>query len=330
MESTPVSTDILFNIESEEEFNACAIEVFHYQKKANAVYKEYLTHIGKENLVPKQYTEIPFLPISFFKTHHVSCIKGEPEVVFSSSGTTGSITSKHPLYDTDIYIESFRKAFQLFYPNSTEYCILALLPSYLERTGSSLIYMVEDLIKTSQHPDSGFYLYEHKALKEKLDQLEKSGKKTILFGVSFALLDFFEAYPSELKNTTIIETGGMKGRRKELIRDELHGILKKQTKLPLINSEYGMTELLSQAYSIGHGIFNCPPWMKVLARDPENPLELTGKKHGAINIIDLANIQSCAFIATQDLGTFYPNGSFEIMGRFDHSDIRGCNLMVIK
>ncbi len=330
MESTPISSENIFNIESDKDFNDCAIELFHYQKQENPVYKEYLKHIDKIDLSPKHYTEIPFLPISFFKTHHISCKKEEAAVVFSSSGTTGSITSKHPVYDPSIYINSFRKAFNLFYPKSEEYCILALLPSYLERSGSSLIYMVEDLIKNSQHPESGFYLYEHEELKEKLTSLEQAGTKVILFGVSFALLDFFELFPMKLKHTTIIETGGMKGRRKELIREELHAILKGQSNLPVIHSEYGMTELLSQAYSKGNGLFNCPPWMKVLGRDPENPLELSNKKHGAINIIDLANIHSCAFIASQDLGTFYTDGSFEIMGRFDHSDIRGCNLMVTK
>ncbi len=330
MESTPISIDKILNIETEQDFNDCAIEVFYYQKQLNPVYREYLEHIKQHNLLPRHYSEIPFLPISFFKTHQVSCKQEKPEVIFSSSGTTGSITSKHEVYDASIYTKSFRKAFNLFYPKPEEYCILALLPSYLERSGSSLIYMVEDLINNSNHPESGFYLYEHDALRNKLESLEKVGTKTILFGVSFALLDFFEAHPLNLKHTTIIETGGMKGRRKELVREELHHILKKQSSLDQIHSEYGMTELLSQAYSTENGTFNCPPWMKVLARDPENPLELSSKKHGAINIIDLANIDSCSFIATQDLGSFHPNGSFEIMGRFDHSDIRGCNLMVTK
>ncbi len=328
MVSTPISIDRILNIESEKEFNQSAIDLFHYQKTSNKVYKEYLGHIKKDLLNPTHYSEIPFLPISFFKTHKISCKPQKPELTFSSSGTTGSITSQHYVFDSSIYIKSFRKAFNLFYPNSENYCILALLPSYLERTGSSLIYMVEDLIKQSKHPESGFYLYEHTELKAQLDKLEQAGTKTILFGVSFALLDFFENFPCKLQYTQIIETGGMKGRRKELIRNELHEILEEQSGLKHIHSEYGMTELLSQAYSVKEGIFHCPPWMKILGRDPENPLELSKKKHGAINIIDLANIDSCAFIATQDLGSFYPNGSFEIMGRFDNSDIRGCNLMV--
>lgn len=318
----------IFNIDSEETFNQKAIELYQYQSENNPVYKEYLQYIKKSDLNPRHYTEIPFLPISFFKTHRVSCIEEQPEIVFSSSGTTGMVTSQHLVHNCGIYIESFRKAFKLFYPKSESYCILALLPSYLERKGSSLIYMVEDLIRNSNHPESGFYLYEHAELKSRLMQLEAEGTKTILFGVSFALLDFFEQNKLQLKHTTIIETGGMKGRRKEMIRQELHHTLSRLSGLQNIHSEYGMTELLSQAYSQEKGIFKCPPWMKVLARDPENPLELSSKKHGAINIIDLANVDSCAFIASQDLGTFYPDGSFEIMGRFDHSDIRGCNLMV--
>ncbi|NRA91720.1 MAG: acyl transferase, partial [Psychroserpens sp.] len=220
--------------------------------------------------------------------------------------------------------------FQRFYGNIKDYVVLALLPSYLEREGSSLIYMVNDLIKSSQHPDSGFYLHNVDELKDKLEALDKSGQKVLLIGVSFALLDLIETYQFQLNNAVIMETGGMKGRRKEMIRTELHDTLKEGFGVSEIHSEYGMTELLSQAYSKGDGKFLCPPWMKLLVRDPEDPLQIRAyEKTGGVNIIDLANINSCSFIATQDLGRVYTNGSFEILGRFDSSDIRGCNLMVL-
>ncbi|MGB7393621.1 MAG: acyl transferase, partial [Pricia sp.] len=254
----------------------------------------------------------------------------QSEVVFTSSGTTGSLTSRHYVKDIGVYEKSFRKAFFHFYGSISEYCVLALLPSYLEREGSSLIYMVDDLIQKSGHPESGFYLNDLKGLKNQLVQLEASGTKTLLIGVSFALLDLAETYPLKLQNTIIMETGGMKGRRRELIRDELHHILKSAFGVDRIHSEYGMTELLSQAYSKGNGHFETPPWMKILIRDTEDPLTYQPiGKTGGINVIDLANRNSCAFIATQDLGKMHPNGSFEILGRFDHSDVRGCNLMVM-
>ena len=274
--------------------------------------------------------QIPFLPIKFFKSHQVITGDNSPEIVFNSSGTTGQLTSKHYVANTSVYKTSFLKTFEQFYGSPEDYCILALLPSYLEREGSSLVYMVHDLIVKSGHPDSGFYLHEHGKLAQKLKELDSKGVKILLIGVSFALLDLVSNYSFSLKNTIIMETGGMKGRKKEMIREELHGILKAGFGVGEIHSEYGMTELLSQAYSLGKGSFECPPWMRVLIRDPEDPLTLLPDgKSGGVNIIDLANLHSCSFIATQDLGKLYPDGSFEILGRFDHSDLRGCNLMAL-
>lgn len=252
------------------------------------------------------------------------------QIIFTSSGTTGAKTSQHVVTDISLYEKSFLKAFEHFYGPVSHYCILALLPAYLEREGSSLVYMVDSLITKSRHSNSGFYLNNLDDLKKQLMLLQKKGQKTLLIGVSFALLDLAETMRFPLKNTIVMETGGMKGRRREMIRSELHQILKNAFGVEQIHSEYGMTELLSQGYSKGHGIFNCPPWMKVLIRDTEDPLSIQKSgKNGGINIIDLANLNSCPFIATQDLGKVHPNGSFEVLGRFDHSDIRGCNLMVV-
>ncbi len=278
---------------------------------------------------------IPFLPIEFFKSHQL--ISGEAPVqeIFTSSGTTGMVQSKHYVTDLKIYEESYRKAFELFYGNIDDYCILALLPSYLERDGSSLIYMADDLIKQSKHPDSGFYLNNYEELLVKLEQLEQRQQKTILLGVTYSLLDIAEMYTASknkkgLQHTIIMETGGMKGKRREMIREELHQVLCSSFGVKLIHSEYGMTELLSQAYSTGEGKFNCPPWMRILIRDANDPFTfLSHQQTGGINIIDLANINSCSFIASQDLGKTFDDGSFEILGRFDASDVRGCNLLVI-
>lgn len=250
-------------------------------------------------------------------------------MVFTSSGTTGMTTSKHLIADLKIYEKSFLKGFSIEYGSPSDYTILALLPSYLERKGSSLIYMVEKLIAESNDPDSGFYLYEMNSLIKKIDSLESKGKKTILIGVSYALLDLLEIKKFKMRNTIIMETGGMKGRRKEMIKAELHDILKIGFGVDNIHSEYGMTELLSQAYSKGDGLYSCPPWMKILIRDPEDAQTFISNKTGGINVIDLANKYSCAFIATQDLGKAEANNSFKIMGRFDNSDVRGCNLLVL-
>lgn len=320
----------IFNIQSQTEFEDLAFKIFRYQFENNSVYRSFCDLLYKNPSDIKVIEDIPFLPIQFFKTHKIVSSKKFVEQVFTSSGTTGSLTSSHYVTDLDIYKNSFRKGFESFYGNISDYTILALLPSYLERTGSSLIYMVENWIKASQKPKSGFYLNNLSELKETLNELEEKGEKIILIGVSFALLDLVEAYQFKLKNTIIMETGGMKGRRQELIRDELHKILKNGFGVKDIHSEYGMTELLSQAYSKSNGIFKCPKWMQILTRDTEDSLTIQKPgKTGGINIIDLANINSCSFIATQDLGKVNQDNTFEIMGRFDNSDIRGCNLLVL-
>ena len=319
----------IFSIKSSSQFNNLALSVFRLQAKHNKVYHKFLSFLNVDPDAVETVQEIPFLPIQFFKTNKVISNKNAVEQIFTSSGTTGNLTSKHFVTDVSIYQESYTKAFERFYGKIEDYTILALLPSYLEREGSSLIYMVADLIKRSKNKNSGFYLSNFSELRNVLIDLEKTNNKVLLFGVSFALLDLVEKISFNLKNTIIMETGGMKGRRKELIRSELHELLKKGFGVNHIHSEYGMTELLSQAYSKGEGIFNSPPWMKVLIRDPENAMELLPhKRTGGINIIDLANINSCAFIATQDLGKTHVDGSFEVLGRFDHSDLRGCNLLI--
>jgi hypothetical protein len=277
----------------------------------------------------KSLQQIPFLPIQFFKSHTVISNENSIQETFTSSGTTGIINSKHCVTDISLYEESYQKGFAQFYGNIEDYVVLALLPSYLERDGSSLIYMVSDLIQQTKNSESGFYLHNTDALIEKLIALDSTGKNVILIGVTYALLDLIEQHSFQLKNTIIMETGGMKGKRKELIREELHAQLCSGFGVSSIHSEYGMTELLSQAYSLGNGIFECPTWMQILIRDTEDALNyVENGKTGGINVIDLANINSCSFIATQDLGKKYPNATFEVLGRFDHSDIRGCNLMV--
>ncbi len=324
-----IDTNNIFNIKTKAEFNTLTLEVFKHQFNNNKVYRSFCDLLYKHPSDVKTIKDIPFLPIQFFKSHNILSSQDKIQSTFTSSGTTGSTTSKHLVTDLNLYKQSFRNGFEHFYGNIEDYVILALLPSYLERTGSSLIYMVDDMISQSKHEASGFYLDNISELKNTLLQLESQGKKTLLIGVSFALLDLIESYQFTLKNTIVMETGGMKGRRKELIREELHKQLKNGFGLSSIHSEYGMTELLSQGYSHGHGVFNTPNWMHILTRDTEDALTIqeTGKT-GGINIIDLANINSCSFIATQDLGRVYSNDSFEVIGRFDNSDIRGCNLMV--
>jgi phenylacetate-coenzyme A ligase PaaK-like adenylate-forming protein len=325
-----IHTDAIFSISSEIEFNTLALEVFKFQFENNPVYRSFCDLLYKHPSDVKQIEDIPFLPIQFFKSHHVLSSNAPIEATFSSRGTTGSITSKHYVTDLSIYEKSFRQGFRNFYGTTKDYTILALLPNYLERKGSSLVYMVNDMIKHSQQPESGFYLDNITELKETLIALDSEGKKIMLIGVSFALLDLVELHQFNLKNTIVMETGGMKGRRKELVREELHAVLKSGFGISKIHSEYGMTELLSQAYSLGDGFFSYPNWMKILTRDPEDALTIQNtKKTGGINVIDLANINSCSFIATQDLGRVHDNSTFEIIGRFDSSDIRGCNLMVL-
>ena len=322
--------DAIFNINTEEEFNALALKVFKFQFENNKVYRSFCDLLYKHPSDVTTIYEIPFLPIEFFKSKTILSSNNAIEATFTSSGTTGSVTSKHLVTDVSVYEKSYLNGFEQFYGVIEEYVVLALLPSYLERQGSSLIYMADDLIKKSNHPESGFYLNDLEAIKEQLITLDKAGQKVLLIGVSFALLDLVEYHKFQLSHTIVMETGGMKGRRKELIRSELHQLLKEGFGVSKIHSEYGMTELLSQAYSKGDGVFECPNWMKVLTRDTEDPLSIqeTGKT-GGMNVIDLANINSCAFIATQDLGKITDDGQFEVIGRFDNSDVRGCNLMVL-
>lgn len=319
----------IFEISSEKEFETLCIEIFRYQFQNNDVYKQFCQLIDRTPEKVKTFTDIPFLPIEFFKSKKLISDNRPPQMVFTSSGTTGTTTSKHYVTDLRLYERSFHTAFKNFYGDPSDYIFLALLPSYLERKGSSLIYMVDSLIKNSGNAESGFYLDNLEELSVKLTELDKSGKKVFLIGVSFALLDLIEQHKFNLQNTIIMETGGMKGRRKEMIRTELHDHLIKGFGVKTIHSEYGMTELLSQAYSKGNGVFDCPPWMRILIRDPEDALSFQeAGRTGGINIIDLANINSCSFIATQDLGR-KKNKEVEILGRFDNSDIRGCNLLLL-
>ncbi|RAR50381.1 LuxE/PaaK family acyltransferase [Flavobacterium lacus] len=320
----------LFSISSQKEFEKITLKVFRHQYDHNQVYQDFCSLLKKDKSNVKSIEEIPFLPIQFFKSHEILSSNDSVQETFTSSGTTGILTSKHLVTDLAIYEQSFRKTFSQFYGNTEDYVVLAVLPSYLERDGSSLIYMVNDLIESSNHPESGFYLNNYDELIHKLIELDSWGHNILLIGVTYALLDLVEKQSFQLKNTIVMETGGMKGKRKEIIREELHAILCDGFGVSTIHSEYGMTELLSQAYSLGNGIFECPPWMSILIRDTEDALSyIDYSKTGGINVIDLANINSCSFIATQDLGKKYPNHSFEVLGRFDASDIRGCNLMVI-
>lgn len=319
----------IFDIKDAVDFERMALKVFAFQYEHNELYQEFCNHLSRTPENVSLISEIPFLPIAFFKSRKVVCNSATEDIVFSSSGTTGSVTSKHFVSDLKLYQQSFRHALACFYGNIKQYTVLALLPSYLERKGSSLTYMVEDMIQQSKAAESGFYLHNIDELAANLKQLDGEGRKIILIGVSFALLDLIEKHQFKLNHTIVMETGGMKGRRKELIRKELHQLLCEGFGVDKIHSEYGMTELLSQAYSKGEGVFQAPPWMKILIRDPEDPMRiLPDGKSGGLNIIDLANLNSCSFIATQDLGRV-SNDSFEVIGRFDHSDIRGCNLMVL-
>ena len=320
----------VFNIQNQSDFKTCALQVFRHQFKNNTVYRSFCDLLYIHSSDVKKVEEIPFLPIQFFKSHAVLSSNQAVKETFTSSGTTGSSVSKHMVTDLSWYTKSYTKGFEYFYGPIEEYTVLGLLPNYLERDGSSLIYMVDDFIKKSNKPASGFYLNNLTELSKTLIALDKKGEKVLLIGVTFALLDLIERQQFKLQNTIIMETGGMKGRRKEMIRNELHEILCAGFGVSKIHSEYGMTELLSQGYSSGDGVFDCPPWMKILARDTEDALTMVGtNKTGGLNVIDLANYNSCSFIATQDLGKVDNNGSFEVLGRFDHSDIRGCNLMVM-
>ena len=317
-------------------FEGLALDLFQFQYQHNKLYRNYVNALHIEPRKVDCLHRIPFLPIQFFKNHSIKTTEFEPELVFQSSGTTDSSSlSNHYIKDVALYKKSFAKAFELFYGPVEEWCIIGLLPSYLERQNASLVFMVAELIKKTPYPESGFYLNEFEKLFNVLQQLEKRKQKTLLIGVTFALLDFAEKYPMSLKSTIVMETGGMKGRREEITRAEVHEILKAAWHIEAVQSEYGMTELLSQAYAKANGIFKSPPWMKVLLREEDDPFRVEDAPHsntpilnGVINIIDLANIYSCAFIATEDVGRIHTDGSFEVLGRMDNSDIRGCSLML--
>ena len=318
------------NIWPDELFNSMALKVFHYQLNHNTFYQQYVKSLRVNTDSITHYSAIPFLPIEFFKSQQIVCDEITADAVcFSSSGTTGQITSKHYVNDVSVYETSFTKGFELFYGKPSEYCILALLPNYLERQGSSLVYMFNRLINDSKHPSSGFYLNNLTDLVQTIEALKKQKQKTILLGVTYALLDLAELNVKLSNDFIVMETGGMKGRRKEMLKEELHLYLKQKLNITAIHSEYGMTELLSQAYSKHDGIFECSPWMKVLIRDMNDPFSyVQPKKSGGVNVIDLANINSCSFIETKDLGRITTDNKFEILGRFDNSDLRGCNLMI--
>jgi phenylacetate-coenzyme A ligase PaaK-like adenylate-forming protein len=310
------------------EFDEKAVRLFRFQYRENLLYREFVDRFPVAPAQIQSLLQIPFLPVSFFKTRKLMAGNFQPDIIFDSSGTTGQTRARHFVREVALYRESFVKGFEYFFGDPAKYCILGLLPAYLEREGSSLIYMVHELIRLSGHPQSGFYLNEFEQLHNILEKLEKSNQPTILIGVSFALLDFADKYSMELSNTIVMETGGMKGRRKELTRPELHEILKTRLGLSKVYSEYGMTELLSQAYSMGEGLYKPVPWMKMFVRDEDDPLHINLSGEGLLNIVDLANRDSIGFVATDDIVKVYEDGSFEIMGRLDQSDIRGCSLLV--
>lgn len=323
-----ISTAAIFSSDGSD-LEALSLETFRFQYRENALYRAYTDALRIQPDKVRSLAQIPFLPIQFFKTHQVTCGTFEPQLVFESSGTTQTINSRHLVKEAAIYEQSFLTAFERFYGPVRDFVVVGLLPSYLERQHSSLVYMVQDMVKRSEHPASGFYLYEHDKLYHQLQELEARGQKTLLIGVTFGLLDFAEQYALQLKNTIVMETGGMKGRREEWTRDQVHAFLKERLGCSQIHAEYGMTELLSQAYSYGQGLFNTPPWMKVLVRDENDPFQLyTEKAAGVINVVDLANVYSCSFIATEDIGRLHEHGTFEVLGRLDNSALRGCSLMV--
>lgn len=320
----------IFTIKNQSDFLGTALQVFEYQYNKNTVYQDFTKILKRGTDKINTLTDFPFLPVEFFRTHRIITGEIPVEKIFESSGTTGNYTSKHFVCDTGLYEESFLNSFRLYYGDPEDYMIAALLPSYTERENSSLVYMTNALIKLSGNPLSGFYRENEDNLMQNINSAIEAGNKVLLLGVSFALLDLAEKAAPDLAGVIVMETGGMKGRRQEVTRAELHSVLKKAFKVSAIHSEYGMTELLSQAYSKGDGIFYCPPWMKIILRDTQDPLNLFAEpgRTGGINIIDLANIYSCSFISTSDLGRLHPDGGFEVLGRYDNSDIRGCNLLV--
>ncbi|RYF90035.1 MAG: acyl transferase [Chitinophagaceae bacterium] len=325
----------IFNV-TPSGFEALAVEVFQFQYEHNETYRQFCQYLHIRPTDVTQLQQIPFLPIRFFKSKQVVTTSFSPEAIFESSGTTGQINSKHLVRFLSLYEDSFQQTFTHFYGDVQQYCIIGLLPSYLQKGNASLVYMVQNMIQQSRHKQSGFYLDDHKQLHDTLMKNETAGIPTILIGVTYALLDFAEKYPMPLQHTIIMETGGMKGRRQELTRQEVHQILQRQFSISEVHSEYGMTELLSQGYSKGNGMYQTAPWLKILLRAADDPFEITEASPGmttaaagAINVVDLANLYSCAFLATDDMGKLYPDGSFEVIGRLDNSDIRGCGLMVL-
>ena len=325
-----LNSQSIFTITPDEVFNETAVAVFHYQYSHCELYKQYVDALVKDVYKIDTVEQIPFLPIEFFKTHRIVSTAKKEDIVFSSSGTTGIQTSKHYVADLGLYEESFFRSFRRFVGDPEDFAILSLLPSYQERGGSSLLYMMDKLMHASKHPYSKFYLEHTDELVNNLQCLANQKQKTILWGVSYALLDLIEKQSFDLPDLMVFETGGMKGKRKEMLREELHMRLKEGFGIKAVYSEYGMTELLSQAYTRGQSRFYAPPWMQIHIRDSYNPLTLhtESRKNGIINVIDLANFYSCSFIATSDIGKLYEDHSFEVLGRVDHSDIRGCNLLV--
>jgi phenylacetate-coenzyme A ligase PaaK-like adenylate-forming protein len=326
----PGFTKMIFNIADQESFHDLAMRIFEYQADNNKIYSDFLCGLKISKGDVKKIEEIPFLPVELFKNHMIITGERSPVKIFESSGITGNSTSRHHVTDLGLYEESFSGAFRLFYGEPSDYVIAALLPSYTERENSSLVYMMNGLINQSRNDSGGFYINNTDDLLTEMKRWKAEKRKILLVGVSFALLDLAEKQSPDLFGVIVMETGGMKGRRKEITREELHSILKEKFNIPEVHSEYGMTELLSQAYSKGEGVFNCPPWMKIMIRDPQDPLSLLEEpyKTGGINIIDLANVNSCSFIATGDLGRVHESGGFEVLGRFGSSDIRGCNLLI--
>jgi hypothetical protein len=322
--------DRIFRIKGDEDFWEATFDTFSYQYENNPVFKEFIIALGRGHSPVRSAGDLSYLPVGFFRNHKIITAGQRQQMIFESSGTTGALPGRHHVADLTLYERSFFKSFRYFYGEPSDYLIIALLPSYVERERSSLVYMADRLIKESHNPLSGFYKGNSAEIFKIISDGKSKGEKILLLGVSFALLDLAESGPADLSGTIVMETGGMKGRRKELTRSELHFILKKNLNLGTVHSEYGMTELLSQAYSKGDGIFYTPPWMKIVLRDPQDPLSLLNKtgQTGGINIIDLANLNSCSFLATGDLGKLHDDGGFEVLGRFDNTDIRGCNLMV--
>jgi hypothetical protein len=322
-------TDRIFRVTGAHEFNRTALEIFHFQAAGCPLYRQYISLLGIQSKRVNEIGAIPFMPVSFFRDHTVMTGSGEPERTFISSGTSGMRQSRHAVKDLALYDDCLGKTFRIFYGDPSQYAIMGLLPSYLEREGSSLIYMVNRLIQLSGNDAGGFFPGDHTALLKAIDRARSARLQVLIIGVTFALLDLADKNPCNLSDVIIMETGGMKGRRHEMIREEVHDVLKKAFGIRKVHSEYGMTELLSQAYSKGDGLFMTPPWMKILMRDSHDPLSHTDKAgvSGGINVIDLANLWSCSFIATDDLGRMHSDNKFEVLGRYDNSDIRGCSLL---